>query len=44
MEELSRKNLEGHSRANSMIQDVIAGIPIVKAFNLQKVLFGRYSS
>jgi len=44
MEELSRKNLEGHSRANSMIQDVIAGIPIVKAFNLQTVMFGRYSN
>ena len=42
MEELSRKNLEGHSRANSMVQDVIGGMPIVKAFNLQKVMFGRY--
>ena len=42
MEELSRKNLEGHSRANSMIQDVIGGMPIVKAFNLQKIMFGRY--
>ena len=42
MEELSRRNLEGHSRANSMIQDVIGGMPIVKAFNLQKIMFGRY--
>jgi ABC-type multidrug transport system fused ATPase/permease subunit len=44
MEELSRKNLEGHSRANSIIQDTIAGIPIVKAFNLQKVMLGKYSN
>jgi len=42
MQAHSRKEMEHLARANAVTQDVIRGIYIIKAFNLQKLLTAKY--
>ncbi len=42
MQAHSRKELEGLARANAVTQDAIRGIYIIKAFNLQQLLTGKF--
>ncbi len=44
IEDYSRQQMERLGQANSVMQDTLSGIPLVKAFNLQKVLAGKYGA